>query len=224
MLGSSSLTEGNDGGKVASPLISRSEPQGSSTLTDERCLCNTRLSCIMTDVYFSDKLSNTSSHPSIHLLTCSIATRKSPEEQHTCLASTASCWLNVLLCCPVKALNNLKCQMASRKLQAAITSHHLQHMQIFSQRHRKSINTSSTTESRHPVGRNNNNLPKTLSVHPNPPASISRHIAAIHCQVIFKKSWSGARSWLQLFLVHLKDGKTVAPKNWQSPLQPLLCN
>lgn len=77
VLGSSSLTEGSDGEKVASPLISRSEPQGRNTLTDERCLCNTRLPCIMIDVYFSDKrLSSTSSHPSIRLLTCSIATRE----------------------------------------------------------------------------------------------------------------------------------------------------
>lgn len=138
------------------------------------------------------------------------------------LASTASCWLNVHMCCPVKALNILKCQMTSRKLQAHTTSHQLEHIQIFSQQHRKS--SSSTTETRHSVGRNNNNLPKNLGVHPNPPASISRHITAIHCQVIFKKSWAEARCWLQLLLVHLKDGKMVAPKNWQSPLQPLFCN
>lgn len=107
MLGSSSLTEGNDGEKVALPLISRGEPQGSNTLTNERCLCNTRLSCIMTDVYFSDKgLSNTSSHPSVHLLTCSTATRESQQEHNTRLVSTASCCLNAQMCCPVKALKS----------------------------------------------------------------------------------------------------------------------
>lgn len=97
MLGSSSLTEGNDGEKVAPPLISRSEPQGGNTLTDERCLCNTTLSCIMTDVYFSDKrLTSTSSHPSIaHLIH---SHKRIPRTQHTCLASTASCCLNVPPC------------------------------------------------------------------------------------------------------------------------------
>lgn len=67
-------------------------------------------------------------------------------------------------------------------------------MQVFSQQHRKSINTNTTTQLRHSGGRNNNSLPKNLGVHPNPPASITRHITAIHSQVIFKKSWAGARS------------------------------
>lgn len=101
----------------------------------------------------------------IHQATCSPAPQ--PEGNHK---NKTHVWppqppaLNVQMCCPVKVLNILKCQMASRKLQAPTTSQHLQHMHIFSRQHRKSINTSSTTESRHSAGRNNNSLPKNRGV------------------------------------------------------------
>lgn len=81
------------------------------------------------------------------------------------------------MCCPVKALSILECQMTSRKLQASTTSHHLQHTQIFSQQH-KSINTSSTTESRHSVGRNNQQPPQKPWCTSKP---MSKYQQAYHC-------------------------------------------
>ena len=98
------------------------------------------------------------------------------------------------MCYPVKALSILKRQLTSRRLQAPTTSHHLWQKQICSQQYRNYTSTSSATQPMCSVGRNNNNLPKNLGVHPNLPAKNSSHITAIHCHAIFKESRAGARS------------------------------
>lgn len=178
MLGSSSVIEGNDGEKSASPLISSSEPQGSNTFTNERCLCNTRLPCIMTDVYFSDKRLSSTSFPSIiHQSFCS--------SLHSLLLTQ---------CAHVLPCKSTKHPQVPDDIKKAPGTHHFTPTRAHTDlQPAAQKSSSSTTETRHSVGRNNNNLPKNLGVHPNPPASISRHITAIHCQVIFKKSWAEAR-------------------------------
>lgn len=47
---SSLLAKGSADKNVISLLISKSETLGRNTLRDERCICNTRSPCVMTDV------------------------------------------------------------------------------------------------------------------------------------------------------------------------------